>query len=60
MAWEQKLLLTDESRALPGDMCPAAEFYCEGHDHRQYLATVPNGCAGLGGTAVACELVKAG
>ncbi len=49
-----------------GDITTAIEmaplfFYAE-HDHQQYLAKVPNGYCGMGGTGVACDiepLVKA-
>ena len=34
-------------------------YYAEAH-HQQYLAKVPNGYCGLGGTGVACSRVAAG
>ncbi len=49
-----------------GDITTAIEmaplFYYAEHDHQQYLAKVPNGYCGMGGTGVACDiepLVKA-
>lgn len=35
---------------------PSAEFYYAEHYHQQYLAKVPNGYCGLGGTGVSCDL----
>ena len=35
---------------------PAPTFYYAEHFHQQYLAKVPNGYCGLGGTGVACSL----
>jgi peptide-methionine (S)-S-oxide reductase len=35
---------------------PAPTFYYAEHYHQQYLAKVPNGYCGLGGTGVACSL----
>ena len=34
----------------------AGEFYYAEHYHQQYLAKVPNGYCGLGGTGVGCDL----
>ena len=34
----------------------ASEFYYAEHYHQQYLAKVPNGYCGLGGTGVGCDL----
>jgi peptide-methionine (S)-S-oxide reductase len=34
----------------------ATEFYYAEHYHQQYLAKVPNGYCGLGGTGVGCDL----
>ena len=42
---------------------PAPPFYYAEHYHQQYLAKVPNGYCGLGGTGVSCDveaLVRAG
>ena len=35
---------------------PAPEFYYAEHYHQQYLAKVPNGYCGLGGTGVTCDI----
>jgi peptide-methionine (S)-S-oxide reductase len=35
---------------------PAPEFYYAEHYHQQYLAKVPNGYCGLGGTGVTCSI----
>ena len=35
---------------------PAPEFYYAEHFHQQYLAKVPNGYCGLGGTGVGCDI----
>ena len=35
---------------------PAGPFYYAEHYHQQYLAKVPNGYCGLGGTGVACAV----
>jgi len=35
---------------------PAGPFYYAEHYHQQYLAKVPNGYCGLGGTGVACPI----
>ena len=35
---------------------PAGPFYYAEHYHQQYLAKVPNGYCGLGGTGVACTI----
>ena len=42
------------------EILPAPEFYYAEHYHQQYLAKVPNGYCGLGGTGVGCKLVEAG
>jgi peptide-methionine (S)-S-oxide reductase len=34
------------------EICAAPEFYYAEHYHQQYLAKVPNGYCGLGGTGV--------
>jgi peptide-methionine (S)-S-oxide reductase len=39
------------------EILPAPEFYYAEHDHQQYLAKVPNGYCGLGGTGIGCEAV---
>jgi peptide-methionine (S)-S-oxide reductase len=49
--------------AITTEIRPAPPFYYAEHYHQQYLAKVPNGYCGLGGTGVSCNveaLVKAG
>ncbi len=49
--------------AITTEILPAPAFYYAEHYHQQYLAKVPNGYCGLGGTGVGCDvaaLVKAG
>ncbi|HEY5647003.1 MAG TPA: peptide-methionine (S)-S-oxide reductase MsrA [Pseudomonadales bacterium] len=38
------------------EIAPAGPFYYAEHYHQQYLAKVPNGYCGLGGTGVGCNL----
>lgn len=38
------------------EICPSTEFYYAEDYHQQYLAKVPNGYCGLGGTGVGCNL----
>jgi peptide-methionine (S)-S-oxide reductase len=38
------------------EIAPAPAFYYAEHYHQQYLAKVPNGYCGLGGTGVTCPL----
>ncbi len=38
------------------EILPAPEFYFAEEDHQQYLAKVPHGYCGLGGTGVSCAL----
>jgi peptide-methionine (S)-S-oxide reductase len=45
---------------ITSEILPAPEFYYAEHYHQQYLAKVPNGYCGLGGTGVDCALVTAG
>jgi peptide-methionine (S)-S-oxide reductase len=44
---------------ITSEIRPAPEFYYAEHYHQQYLAKVPNGYCGLGGTGVGCELAQA-
>ncbi len=49
--------------AITTEIRPAPRFYYAEHYHQQYLAKVPNGYCGLGGTGVSCDveaLVRAG
>jgi peptide-methionine (S)-S-oxide reductase len=45
---------------ITSEILAAPEFYYAEHYHQQYLAKVPNGYCGLGGTGVGCNLVTAG
>lgn len=38
------------------EITDAPEFYYAEHYHQQYLAKVPNGYCGLGGTGVSCDI----
>jgi peptide-methionine (S)-S-oxide reductase len=38
------------------EILPAPTFYYAEHYHQQYLAKVPNGYCGLGGTGVTCSI----
>ncbi len=38
------------------EIAPAGPFYYAEHYHQQYLAKVPNGYCGLGGTGVSCNV----
>lgn len=38
------------------EVCAAGPFYYAEHFHQQYLAKVPNGYCGLGGTGVGCNV----
>ncbi len=42
--------------AITTEIQPAGPFYYAEHYHQQYLAKVPNGYCGLGGTGVACAI----
>jgi peptide-methionine (S)-S-oxide reductase len=42
--------------AITTEIRPAPEFYYAEHYHQQYLAKVPNGYCGLGGTGVSCAI----
>ncbi|MGQ0673633.1 MAG: peptide-methionine (S)-S-oxide reductase MsrA [Hyphomicrobium sp.] len=42
--------------AIKTEILPAPEFYFAEEDHQQYLAKVPHGYCGLGGTGVTCAL----
>jgi peptide-methionine (S)-S-oxide reductase len=41
---------------ITSELSMAGEFYYAEHYHQQYLAKVPNGYCGLGGTGVGCDL----
>ena len=38
------------------EIAPSGPFYYAEHYHQQYLAKVPNGYCGLGGTGVGCNV----
>ena len=42
--------------AITTEIEPAPPFYYAEHYHQQYLAKVPNGYCGLGGTGVQCNV----
>ncbi len=42
--------------AITTEICEAPKFYYAEHYHQQYLAKVPNGYCGIGGTGVSCEI----
>ncbi len=42
--------------AITTEVLPAPEFYFAEDDHQQYLAKVPHGYCGLGGTGLACPV----
>lgn len=48
----QQRLQTSGYSEITTEIVPAAEFYYAEHYHQQYLAKVPNGYCGLGGTGV--------
>jgi peptide-methionine (S)-S-oxide reductase len=61
-AYQRALTAADFGRITTG-IQPAGEFYYAESYHQQYLAKVPNGYCGLGGTGVGCNvepLVKTG
>ncbi len=66
---DEQLRLAEESRAvyqealtavgygeITTEIADAPEFYYAEHYHQQYLAKVPNGYCGLGGTGVGCDI----
>ena len=52
----QKRISAGGFGAITTEILPAPEFYFAEEDHQQYLAKVPHGYCGLGGTGVACAL----
>ena len=52
----QKRLSTADYGAIKTEILEAPEFYFAEEDHQQYLAKVPHGYCGLGGTGVACAV----
>ena len=56
--YEQALLAAGYGEATT-EIANAPPFYYAEHYHQQYLAKVPNGYCGLGGTGVACPVALA-
>ena len=59
----QQVLSANGYGAITTEIVDAPEFYFAEDYHQQYLAKVPHGYCGLGGTGVACPIgtgVKAG
>jgi peptide-methionine (S)-S-oxide reductase len=54
-AYEKELLKRGYS-AITTEILPAAPFYFAEEYHQQYLAKVPDGYCGLGGTGVSCPI----
>ena len=52
----QRALAASGYPAITTEIRSAPEFYYAEHYHQQYLAKVPNGYCGLGGTGVSCEI----
>ena len=52
----QQALVAAGYGAITTEIVPAGEFYYAEHYHQQYLAKVPNGYCGLGGTGVGCDI----
>ena len=55
-AMYQQMLRTAGFSAITTEIVPAGEFYYAEDYHQQYLAKVPNGYCGLGGTGVSCPV----
>jgi peptide-methionine (S)-S-oxide reductase len=49
-------LRTARRRAITTEIAPLSDFYYAEDYHQQYLAKVPNGYCGLGGTGVSCPV----
>jgi peptide-methionine (S)-S-oxide reductase len=52
----QRALATAGFPAITTEIRNAPEFFYAEHYHQQYLAKVPNGYCGIGGTGVSCEI----
>ena len=52
----QQALIAAGYGAITTEIAAAGAFYYAEHYHQQYLAKVPNGYCGLGGTGVGCNL----
>ncbi len=52
----QRVLSSNGFGAITTEIVPAAEFYYAEDYHQQYLAKVPHGYCGLGGTGLSCPV----
>ncbi|MEM9623226.1 MAG: peptide-methionine (S)-S-oxide reductase MsrA [Pseudomonadota bacterium] len=52
----QQALVAAGMGEITTEISPAPDFYYAEHYHQQYLAKVPNGYCGLGGTGVSCDI----
>ncbi|MEQ8692915.1 MAG: peptide-methionine (S)-S-oxide reductase MsrA [Pseudomonadales bacterium] len=52
----QQALIAAGYGEITTEIAPAPTFYYAEHYHQQYLAKVPNGYCGLGGTGVGCDI----
>jgi peptide-methionine (S)-S-oxide reductase len=52
----QKVLTANGYGAITTEIVDAPEFYFAEEDHQQYLAKVPHGYCGLGGTGLSCPV----
>jgi peptide-methionine (S)-S-oxide reductase len=52
----QEALRNSGHGAITTELLPAGEFYFAEDYHQQYLAKVPNGYCGIGGTGVSCPV----
>ena len=52
----QKALVSAGYGQITTEIALAPTFYYAEHFHQQYLAKVPNGYCGLGGTGVGCDI----
>ena len=52
----QQALVASGYGEITTEICPAEPFYYAEDYHQQYLAKVPNGYCGLGGTGVSCPV----
>lgn len=56
LARYQQALVASGYGQITTEVAPAPEFYYAEAYHQQYLAKVPNGYCGLGGTGVSCDV----
>ena len=52
----QQALISAGYGEITTEIMPSPTFYYAEHYHQQYLAKVPNGYCGLGGTGVGCDI----